>query len=178
VILITGFGPFLDVQDNPSARLARALHGRHLAGHAVEARVLPVTYDAVMRQVPELAAQLSPVAIFGFGVARRRPRPEVEERAVPLATRPDIEGHLPTPPPGPGARGPTLDPRRLAAHLGAGLSRDAGTYVCNAWLYYVPAAVTCPAAFVHIPEDGVDAAQIAAGLASYLAEEATHDLLA
>ncbi len=62
-----------------------------------------------------------------------------------------------------------MDVERLAAALGAGVSTDAGRYVCNAWLYQVAAALPDRlVGFVHVPPAGVELARLLAGVASLL----------
>ena len=60
------------------------------------------------------------------------------------------------PEPGPVRRRATVDVPALADVLGGEVSEDAGTYVCNAWLYGVLGACPCPATFVHVPVGVVD----------------------
>ena len=42
--LVTGFGPFLDVSDNPSGRIARAVNGARVDGLALHGLELPVRF--------------------------------------------------------------------------------------------------------------------------------------
>ena len=69
-VLITGFGPFPGVADNPSARLARALDGRVVGGVRFVGEVLPVSYRRAPAQTLRLAAAHKADAILGTGVAR------------------------------------------------------------------------------------------------------------
>jgi len=171
-ILITGFGPFLEVADNPTAAIARAVDGRTVAGHPVVGRVLPVTYAGGPPQVVALARALDPVLIVGLGVARSRARVSVERvgrRA--LGPAPDAEGSCPADlGAGPEVVAATLDPVALARALGADLSDDAGGYVCNAWAWVVPQRCAAPAAFVHVPPCGLDPELLLAGLAALLSD--------
>lgn len=169
MLLLTGFGAFQEVTDNPSARLVCALHGRVIAGHAVHAEVLPVSYSRGPARAIELALALQPVAVIGFGVARGRVGVQVERLAYADAQGLDVDLACPdTLAPGAAPRHATLDAHALAEHLGATVSDDAGRYVCNAWLFEVPAALRCPATFVHLPAEGADPELIAAGLAAWL----------
>lgn len=174
MILLTGFGPFGEVDDNPSARLVRALHGAQLGGVPVRGLVLPVSYTRGPAAAIEAARTLRAQAVIGFGVAVRRSRIEVESRAVAACVGDDIDGQCPPcPAPGPATRAPTLDAAHLAACLGAAVSTDAGTYVCNAWLYRVPAALDVPAGFIHIPPQGVDPDQVRRGLEAWWTARST-----
>lgn len=162
-LLITGFGPFPTVPDNPSARLARRVaaspHLRRLLGHAPDCLVLETRYGALDTQLaPALARR--PRAVLMIGVAARRSRVCVETRAVNRVSRlfPDVSGavgrFLAFEPDGPAQRrsGAAAQVRVALkrAGLDAAASRDAGRYLCNA-SYYRVLATGCPAVFVHIP---------------------------
>ncbi|HKX45494.1 MAG TPA: pyrrolidone-carboxylate peptidase, partial [Planctomycetota bacterium] len=58
--LVTGFGPFLDVDDNPSGAVARALDGARVGPFEVVGRELPVLFDAAPRAVDAALAELAP----------------------------------------------------------------------------------------------------------------------
>lgn len=170
MILLTGFGPFRDVVDNPSAALVRAMDGRVVAGHRVVGLVLPVRYGVAPRLTALRAAALDPVLVVGFGVATQRDGVEVETVAHGRCEGEDVAGFVPPVDPiGPASVDATLDTARLAALLGAGLSQDAGAYVCNRWLYDVPRAVAAPAGFVHLPPAGLDPDLLGEALTHYLA---------
>lgn len=165
-ILVTGFGPFLDVDDNPSAALARAVDGAVVAGVPVVGVVLPVSYRRGPSQVVALCDQLRPRLVLGLGVARQRSCVTVERfgrRA--LGSTPDVDGGAPAEVgAGPELVAATLDPSLLAALLGAELSDDAGGYVCNAWAWEVPLRAGAPAAFVHVPPGGMPVDDLLAAL--------------
>lgn len=162
-LLITGFGPFPTVPDNPSARLARRLAAsprlRRLLGHAPDCLVLETRYDALDTQLAPALAR-GPSAVLMIGVAARRSRVCVEARAVNRVSRlfPDASGavgrFLAFEPDGPAQRrSPAAAQVRIAlrrAGLDAAASRDAGRYLCNA-SYYRVLATGRPAAFLHIP---------------------------
>lgn len=172
MILLTGFGPFRDVTDNPSARLVRALHGTTIAGHSVVAEVLPVSWTRGTRLVLDLIDRLRPELVLGFGVAVGRANAAVERLGTPQREGLDVDGDAPTPVAGPAHSHPRLDVARLAEALGVGVSDDAGRYLCNAWLYEVSLGRDVPAAFIHIPDAGLDPAQVADGLARWFAVRA------
>jgi pyroglutamyl-peptidase len=170
-ILVTGFGPFPGVPDNPTARLVRGLDGRSYGGAAVRAAVLDVSYDRAARQVrAAVAAGGWPRLVLHFGVAVGATGVRVEARAVNRkeAAVADVDGEL-------GAAA-SIDPARPldaalvtavdvaglvaalnASGISAGPSDDAGRYVCNAtyfqslaWFAAEGAAVPC--VFVHVPD--------------------------
>lgn len=173
MIRLTGFGPFGAVRDNPSAALVRALAGRTIAGHRVEVHVLPVRWRGGLDRALACApSDPVPVLLLGFGVATTRTGIEVEAAGIRAREGLDADGQPPPPAPdGPDRVDATIDVARLARCLDAGVSHDAGTYLCNAWAFEVVARAPCPAAFVHIPPGSADPAEIAAGVAHYLARE-------
>ncbi len=52
--LLTGFGPFLDVEENPSGMLAEAIGKDAPPGLDIKAAVLPVSYREVGPKLREL----------------------------------------------------------------------------------------------------------------------------
>jgi pyroglutamyl-peptidase len=163
-ILVVGFGPFLDVGDNPAARLARAVDGRTSDGFRVVGREMPVSY----RRAPELTAawarEAGAAAVLGVGVARGRAVPMVERRARGECDGvPDVDGELVA------LAGDRVSPvaDELARALGVAVSDDAGRYVCNAWLHRVLDLLPDrPVAFLHVTHDGFDPARLCAALPS------------
>lgn len=165
MIRLTGFGPFGEVQANPSERLVRAFAGRQVAGHPVEVRVLPVRWrdgldDALRGPAPSL--------LLGFGVAVDRPGVQVERWGTPVREGRDIDHQLPGPAPHPDPVQATVDLARLAAALDAEISDDAGTFLCNAWAHQVVSRAPCPAVFVHLPAAGLHPDRLLRGLRAYL----------
>lgn len=155
-VLVTGFGPFGRVEDNPSARLAAAL-----AAHTgAEALVLPTSFaraPAALRH----AARHGFDAMLLLGVAETEPELRVETcgRNVVAARIADVDGAQPSGVLVPGAAEVlpvTLSPAPLLAALGAPghLSESAGSYVCNALLYHALHERLAPAiGFLHLPPD-------------------------
>ncbi len=169
MILLTGFGAFRDVTDNPAARAARALSGWRLRGHTVVSRVIPVSYARGPDHTIAVARQLRPVLVLGLGVAVARAGVEVERRAVARVQGADVDGVTAELGPDPAEVRATIDVAALGEALGAGLSDDAGAYVCNAWLYRVTQALDAPVGFVHVPRDGIEPERLARGLAALVA---------
>lgn len=149
-LLVTGFGPFGDVGDNPSAWLAERLGTPY--------RILEVSYTAVDDFVEELQAD-PPDALLLMGVASGAERMRVETTGRNLTgSIPDVEGRLA----GPGPIDPTGPPQ-----LGATLWRapeffetndlwetsvDAGSYLCNYALYRcLQALPNVSVGFLHVP---------------------------
>lgn len=176
--LVTGFGPFLDVVDNPSGRLAEAVNGLHLApGVEVHGLRLPVSYARAPALTLEAVARLEPRLVIGLGVAMGRPGVCVEAlgRRRPLSGSPDSDGVIleDLEVDGPEVVGATAPAQALAQALGAVVSDDAGGYVCNAWLYRVlrgleilPPARRPAAIFVHLPAQGLEPEVLCRGISS------------
>ncbi len=166
-VLVTGFGPFPGVEDNPTAWLAEQLDGERVGGVPVAARVLPVSFARGPALAAELEVALAPAAVVHLGVSSTARAITVEARAVNRidARTHDVDGVQPL---GacvaPGALDAVLQAPAgrvagvLAALRGAGVpaerSEDAGRYVCNALYYHSLAAARSPALFVHVPPDG------------------------
>ncbi len=157
-LLVTGFGAFETVLDNPSGSLAEALNGRP---DVVGVR-LPVTYGGVGVELDQSLAALAgpPAAILAMGVHRGGGfRLEAQAGAGPPSLRPDTEG-MPSP----------VGPRTL---LKTGLdlagciracqsqterevyiSQSAGGYVCD-FVYGLALqraeALGIQALFLHVP---------------------------
>ncbi len=173
-VLVTGFGAFPGMAHNPTLDLVRALDGRELNGVRFVAAELPVSY----RRGPEVALASIQAhradAVLGFGVAKRITEPRVETRGrwVPEGLV-DIEGQTATLLDGDLADAELCVPATwpagpLAEALGVPTSDDAGTYVCNAWLYQLAAKAKVPVGFVHVPESGADPDAMAESVAKAL----------
>ncbi|MEJ8473870.1 peptidase C15 [Roseibium algae] len=163
-ILVTGFEPFPGASINPTALLIARLPKR-LPASIGEVRFhfarLPTTWAARHSVTDKLRRTLQPAAIIHFGVDGSRRGINVETRAVNCATRvkPDAVGEHASLPHlnsnGPSSRSSTLPVRTLreaASRSGApvSLSRDAGTYLCNATLWdSIGSGI--PSVFVHVP---------------------------
>lgn len=149
-VFVTGFGPFLGNDDNPSAALAESC--------GLPFRVLPVTFRAVeefLASAPEFDALL----MLGLASGEQDPRMRLEmvARNVISAT-PDADGVVG----GPGPIAP-MAPRQLGATVFRSPalvtecehwrpSVDAGSYLCNYSLFR--ALQTWPGravGFVHVP---------------------------
>ncbi len=149
---------------NPTALLMERLPRRLIHEHRgirFQFEILPTTWAGRFEVTDRLRKDLSPDAIVHFGVDGSRRTINIETRAVNRATRvkPDASGaHAETALLEPGAeraRTSTLPVRALyqaAARSGlpVALSRNAGTYLCNATLWdSIGSGI--PAVFVHVP---------------------------
>lgn len=168
-VLVTGFGAFPGVTDNPTAVLARAAHGAVVAGHPVVSEVLPVTWRGGPEQAITLAREHNAVLVLGLGVAVKRTQVCVETVSYQQDwSRSDAAGALPPTCEGPLVVPATLDCERLARALNAELSTDPGRYVCNAWLYQVTQELDCPVGFVHVPLGGLEVSLLFRGIEALL----------
>ncbi|NVK34905.1 MAG: pyroglutamyl-peptidase I [Rhodobacteraceae bacterium] len=163
-LLITGFEPFPGMPINPTSLLIKRLPMRLpdlFQNTLVQFALLPTTWSGRKSAASVLRAKLQPDAILHFGVAGKRRNISIETRAVNCATRiiPDAAGvhfpHVVLEKDAPAARYSTLPVKALQqASLRAGvptsLSRDAGTYLCNATLWD-SLRDGYKAAFVHVP---------------------------
>ncbi|MGI9385242.1 MAG: hypothetical protein ACR2PO_18980 [Methyloligellaceae bacterium] len=148
-LLVTGFGPFPGVRDNPTERLIQRIRAdptRHRSsGFDMRTAVLPTEWSAVRARVPKLLARHDPDVILHFGVHGRAGGFQLEQRACNhMGMLPDACGQR-----GNGSAIVTGAPRmlrsmgpseRLVSHLRtaglpAELSMDAGRYLCNMLLY-------------------------------------------
>jgi len=165
-VLITGFGPFPGVADNPSAWLAETLaEQRRGSEFKLDARILPTEWENVAL-IPRLYRALQPHAMIHFGVSERAAAFSIERSAHNrVARQADARGAMPrgrTIREGAPSRFDTPFPAAaLAAHLrrsgvAARTSRSAGAYLCN-FLYYhslnwaFRQETVPPVLFVHIP---------------------------
>ena len=168
-ILLTGFGPFPGISDNPSARLVETLTGASsFAPRDCELRteVFPTEWGAVGMLVPRLLKSVQPDVTIHFGVSRQAHSLRIERSAHNrIVPRVDAAGVLPARRTihvgGPARLDSTVAVPRLAAKLResgvpANSSAHAGSYLCN-FLYYhsLAWAMSRDAAakmlFVHIP---------------------------
>src|SRR5580698_4468341 len=96
-ILLTGFDPFGGESINPSWEAVRALHGRRIAGHRVEARLLPTAFAGSLRALKTAISEVDPAIMLGVGQAGGRNRLSIECVAINLqdARIPDNIGAQP-----------------------------------------------------------------------------------
>jgi pyroglutamyl-peptidase len=159
MILVTGFEPFGGLVRNPSADVARAVHGEGVA-----AAVLPVDYAKVGEALEGALARPFD-AVLLLGVAIGRARVGLERVAINFRDpeRADNAGRTPAPPEivpgGPAAYFSTLPLEVLRARIaGAGIpveiSLTAGAFLCNAAFYLARHRLHArgtPCGFVHLP---------------------------
>jgi pyroglutamyl-peptidase len=148
-ILLTGFGPFPGVAKNVSAELIEALAlvaAKRFPKRQVIAHVLPTEWQTAPMQLAALYKMHTPMLVLHFGVSKQATGFCIETQAHnthgPIA---DAMGGLPRSGIISGT-GPAVLPvsvpaqtivtRLLALSVPAGLSHNAGTYLCNCVLYH------------------------------------------
>ncbi|WP_108659421.1 peptidase C15 [Acuticoccus kandeliae] len=148
--LVTGFGPFPGMPDNPTSHLVRAIAAAPPAG--IDTLLLATEWD-VCGTLAAVAADYERVLMFG--VAGRAHRIRYERVSLPDASRSlDAAGRKALAPP-PRSHRTRFDVDRLAARArAAGFpvvpSSSAGTYICNA-SYGAALGVNPRTLFVHVP---------------------------
>lgn len=166
LVLVTGFGPFLDVSENPSEQIARVLELESPAGVRVRALELPVSFQRSREVLDKFLDGLGerPALLLGLGLHRGKFfRVERRARRVMDSAKPDNDGVLAAAvaPLGERDLATRLDLDRLEACLTSpGLepvsqSDEAGGYVCERTYHALLSAgerLDVPALFIHIPK--------------------------
>ncbi len=145
-ILITGFGAFPGMPDNPTSDLVRSLP-RRLMGLKVHYRVLPVSWEHSAEHLSRAIDLVVPHLVLLCGVSHQESCVHLEMQAWNrLDGRPDASGELRLPGP--------IDPTRPMTHVrtchwpiedfvkglrskghDAKSSKDPGRYLCNHTFY-------------------------------------------
>jgi pyroglutamyl-peptidase len=165
--LVTGFQPYGGRGTNPSAKLALALDGARIGGLEVVGRSLPVALAGLGERIAAMLDEHRPRLVIALGLWPGEPMIRLERFGLNLAdfeiadnagARPQDTAIIPA---GSTALAATLPLRAiqqalLAAGIPARLSNTAGTYLCNATLYTLLAAVEArgwpiPCGFIHLP---------------------------
>ncbi len=175
IILLTGFGPFSGFPVNPSWESIKPLEGTKVAGFEVRAVQLPVEWDAAPKLLAAALQQYRPGIVISAGVAGGVARMRLETTARNLEVGTDNLGvsrnGTPCVAGGPATYATRLPLGRiasaLASSIGAEISDDAGTYVCNQIFYHLMHqldAGSTMAGFIHTPSTSatLDLAQITA----------------
>ncbi len=167
LILVTGFGPYEDVEENPSGRLAERLDTEPPKGVELSVRILPVSFRGALAELDLALDALHPRrpdALLLLGVHKQGKGFRLERRATTTLKRgrPDVLGVD-------GAEvashdGPDLltefELEPLAGILAKGgakqveISDDAGGFVCERVYYYAllrGRELGFPALLLHVP---------------------------
>jgi pyroglutamyl-peptidase len=160
-LLVTGFGSFRGIVDNPSDRLARAMLGLGRPGLEVHvASPLPVEFGRAAAIAIERARSVQADGVLALGLARSATRLRIEStaRRDPTSGEPDETGAVaPRSLDGPPSLLTPIDVPAVIRALGlrgvdASPSEDAGGYVCNDLYYRLLHAEIAPTLFVHVPD--------------------------
>lgn len=169
-VLVTGFGPYGEVLENPSQTVVETLAKRQWKPRgAVEMHyaVLPVQYEAATRKLIDLINQLKPQALIQLGVwdMAENFRLEQQARNHVYSDAADTAGNKPASAevqPGGTEELATRLPlktiskqlaqKKIPFHLG----ENAGEYICNFTFYKVldylrQSGLATLAGFIHIP---------------------------
>jgi pyroglutamyl-peptidase len=165
--LITGFEPYGGRALNPSAKLALALDGVRIGGFDVVGRGLPVAFAGLAERLEAMLDAVRPKLVIALGLWPGEPMIRLERFGLNLANFEIADNaglrleDAAIAPAGTAALAATLPLRAIeqaliAAGIPARLSTTAGTYLCNATLYTLLAAVerrgwTIPCGFIHLP---------------------------
>ena len=167
-VLLAGFEPFDGQSLNPSAEIARLLHGSVLAKHRIVGALLPCVFGASIRELKQQIRAVKPSLVIAVGLAGGRTDLTPERIAINIddARIPDNAGQQPVDRPvvrsGPAAYWSTLPIKAMVAALRAegipaSVSQTAGTFVCNHVFYGLMHALhTAPGrgirgGFIHVP---------------------------
>ena len=147
-ILVFGFEPFLEFDENPTQLLAQRLDARTFKGERVTGVVLPVDYERAERGITRAIDRVKPELAIGFGLAAGREKIMPEKIAVNyrFAERADKAGRKmagsPIDASGPDGLFTNLPVEGLVSSLNkhgipASLSLSAGSYVCNTAMFVI-----------------------------------------
>jgi len=164
-ILVFGFEPFLEYDENPTEIMVKSLEGRSFGGDLVTAAVLPVDYRRIDEVITRAVAKAKPTLVIGFGLAAGREKITPEKIAVNHrhAEKADNAGRKvhgsPIDPKGPDGLFSNLPVEGLVASLNrrgipASLSLSAGSFLCNAAMYVTVREAKekgFRGGFVHVP---------------------------
>ena len=168
VLLLSGFGPFVGYEVNPSIEAIRSLDGVVAGGMDIHVVELPVVWDESWDILLAAIEEVQPDILIGTGVAGTDAM-RYEVTALNTEWGADVEGAYAAGEEvveGGAASLPTQLPveEMAAAVTGAGfattLSDDAGTYLCNHIFYHVvhhaefEATRPMIAGFIHVPPAG------------------------
>lgn len=81
-VLIFGYEPFLEFDENPSMIVAERLKGKKIAGSEIKTRILPVEYSKVEDAIVEAINEFNPSLVIGLGLAAGRNKVTPEKIAV------------------------------------------------------------------------------------------------
>ncbi|WP_031546536.1 pyroglutamyl-peptidase I [Salinicoccus luteus] len=165
-LLLTGFEPFLQFKENPTATAVKVFDGETIGDYRVVGRVYPVAFDKINDLITRDLDVFEPDVVVNLGLAGGRHTVDIERIAINCVDgRTDNEGFTPDgekiDEAGPDGLFSTLPVKRLekalkANHIPARISNSAGTYLCNNLMYTTlnhtrQKGQSIPAGFIHVP---------------------------
>lgn len=159
-VLLTGFGPFGSVVDNPTERLVRRFDGARVGERTVTGLALPTSFSGAFIAIEPHLARHDAVLMLGVAEQSARLRLETLARNHTAARIVDVDGAAPLGPivDGPSSLPATFDIASIEdAWTRAGVaferSDSAGAYVCNHTFYRALATNHPRLGFIHVPPD-------------------------
>lgn len=165
-IIVTGFGRFLDNEDNPTKEVLKLLP-KSIHGNKIITVELPVIFDECFDYLKPIIDDECPDAIIMLGLAAGRKAITPERIAINIkdGRKPDNIGYQPLDEAihidGPNAYFSTLPLRVIEKKLNekkipCQISNSAGLYVCNNIMYHVLHYIDqndldIKAGFIHVP---------------------------
>jgi pyroglutamyl-peptidase len=164
-ILVTGFEPFDDLDDNPTGSVLKLLP-KTFKSHTIKTMLLPVVYGEAFKTVQPVIDAFKPHIILSLGYAHNRTSLSIERVAINVwdsRISDNKNNHYQDrliKENGPVAYFSTLKVRALVDGLNedinTSISNSAGTYVCNdlmyQMLYYIDQNnLAIDAGFIHVP---------------------------
>lgn len=165
-LLLTGFEPFLQFKENPTATAVKIFDGETIGDYRIVGRVYPVAFDKINDLITRDLDVFEPDVVVNLGLAGGRHTIDIERIAINCVDgRTDNEGFTPDgekiDESGPDGLFSTLPIKRLekalkANHIPARISNSAGTYLCNNLMYTTlnhtrQKEKSIPAGFIHVP---------------------------
>ena len=165
-VLVTGFEPFAGDALNPSAEIARLLHGTVIHGHEIVGALLPCVFGAAITELKKQLRAVKPALVICVGQAGGRADITPERVAINVddARIPDNAARQPVDRAivrkGPAAYWSTLPIKAIVGALRergipASVSQTAGTFVCNHVFYGLMHELRTQkkirGGFVHVP---------------------------
>ena len=164
-VLVTGFEPFGDSDDNPSMQLVKPLEAQPPPGVQLATGVLPVTWSGAWPKLRGLIDDVRPHAILLLGQSGKRPSVTIERFALNFGQGRLADNEGVERPAGPLVEGAPLalparvDVEGMVSAMGATgvptrASHDAGAFLCNAVLFHTLLHAhdqDVRAGFIHVP---------------------------
>jgi len=165
VVLVTGFGPFGNHDENPSQIIAETLNGTIINGALVVGIVLPVDFDESVENITQAIDKYNPSIVLSYGLDADAKKICIEKIGLNLRLRNYIRwvpfNLYRLDPKGPFLRLSSLPSNKIVKSIrevGIPAKQDffAGLYICNSLLYNLLGYICnndlqIKAGFIHVP---------------------------